>query len=66
MEQSLLTRRANLRLKAKAMITMVHGFAVYMHILPDDTANGPDEPIEPPANNMRRDGGAALYHTRYA
>jgi len=39
-------KEANLRLKGKVMITMVHGFAVYMYILPDDTANGPDESIE--------------------
>ena len=30
-------KEANLRLKAKVMITMVHGFAVYMYILPDDS-----------------------------
>src|SRR5690348_6658997 len=28
------------------MITMVHGAAVYMYIMPDDVENGPDEPIE--------------------
>ena len=36
----------DLRLKSKIMITMVHGAAVYMYIMPDDIENGPDESIE--------------------
>ena len=36
----------NNKLKAKVMISMVHGAAVYMYIMPDDVENGPDESIE--------------------
>ena len=36
----------NPRLKTKIMIDIVHGFGVYMYLLPLDIANGPDESIE--------------------
>lgn len=36
----------NLRLKSKVMIDVVHGSGVYMYLMPDDVANGPDESIE--------------------
>ena len=48
------------------MITMVHGFAVYMYILPDDTANGPDESIECLQRTLKHEEirrGGTLPHT---
>jgi hypothetical protein len=39
-------REDNPRLKTKIMISIVHGFGVYMYLLPLNVANGPDESIE--------------------